>query len=139
MNRIYRAPHEHVPRATPGAVRHQGLAARVDLQLAALEGVDGVLYAQGTTSYSKANPFEAIGPASSYPYPGPSGPIPSARLEQLRDGIEDWAIFNLVRARRVRVARDELRGGCLARGKSQAASAVATTARARDRARATWT
>ena len=26
--------------------------------------------------------------------PGPSGPIPSARLEQIRDGIEDWAIFD---------------------------------------------
>ena len=26
--------------------------------------------------------------------------MPSARLEQIRDGIEDWAIFNMVRERR---------------------------------------
>ena len=30
-------------------------------------------------------------------YPGRQAPIPSIRLEQLRDGIEDWAIFDAVR------------------------------------------
>jgi hypothetical protein len=30
-------------------------------------------------------------------YPGRDGPIPSARLELLREGIEDWEILNLVR------------------------------------------
>ena len=67
----------------------------------ALEGMDGVLYGQGTTSYSKANPFESIGTGESVLlYPGRSGPIASARLEQIRDGIEDWAIFNKIRERR---------------------------------------
>ena len=33
-------------------------------------------------------------------YPGPSARWPSARLEQIRDGIEDWAIYNMVRVRR---------------------------------------
>ena len=32
-------------------------------------------------------------------YPGWPRAIPSARLEQLRDGIEDWAVFDVVRAR----------------------------------------
>ena len=30
-------------------------------------------------------------------YPGATRPIPSARLEQIRDGIEDWALLELVR------------------------------------------
>ena len=33
-------------------------------------------------------------------YPGQRGPIASARLEQIRDGIEDWAFFDAVRRRR---------------------------------------
>ncbi|MGH3084052.1 MAG: glycoside hydrolase domain-containing protein [Gaiellaceae bacterium] len=67
----------------------------------ALEGIDGVLYGQGTTSYWKANPLKSIGTGEFVLlYPGPSGPIPSARLEQIRDGIEDWAIFNKVREQR---------------------------------------
>jgi hypothetical protein len=67
----------------------------------ALEGVEGVLYGQGTTTYTKANPFESIGTGEFVLlYPGPYGPIASARLEQIRDGIEDWAIFNMVRVRR---------------------------------------
>jgi hypothetical protein len=32
-------------------------------------------------------------------YHGDGEPIPSARLEQLRSGIEDWAVFDLVRRR----------------------------------------
>jgi hypothetical protein len=67
----------------------------------ALEGIEGVLYGQGTTSYAKANPFESIGTGEFVLlYPGAFGPLPSARLEQIRDGIEDWAIFNMVRMRR---------------------------------------
>ena len=30
-------------------------------------------------------------------YPGANGPVPSARLEQIRNGIEDWEIFDAVR------------------------------------------
>ena len=66
----------------------------------ALEGIDGVLYAQGMTGYRGANPLESVGTGESVlVYPGPSGPMPSARLEQIRDGIEDWAILDLVRKR----------------------------------------
>jgi hypothetical protein len=32
-------------------------------------------------------------------YPGRYTPIPSARLEQIRDGIEDWALYEIVRRR----------------------------------------
>ena len=32
-------------------------------------------------------------------YPGETGPIPSARLEQIRAGIEDWEVFDVVRRR----------------------------------------
>jgi hypothetical protein len=32
-------------------------------------------------------------------YPGRNGPIASARLEVLREGIEDWEILNVVRHR----------------------------------------
>lgn len=67
----------------------------------ALEGIQGVLYGQGTTSYNKTNPFESVGTGEFVLlYPGAQGPIASARLEQIRDGIEDWAIFNMVRVRR---------------------------------------
>jgi Domain of unknown function (DUF4091) len=67
----------------------------------ALEGIQGVLYTQGMTSYAKANPFESIGTGEQVLlYPGAFAPLPSARLEQIRDGIEDWAIFNMVRQRR---------------------------------------
>ena len=53
------------------------------------------------TSYTKDNPFETIGTGEKVLlYPGAFGPLPSARLEQIRDGIEDWAIFNMVRQRR---------------------------------------
>ena len=30
-------------------------------------------------------------------YPGRNGPIASARLEMLREGIEDWEVMNVVR------------------------------------------
>jgi hypothetical protein len=67
----------------------------------ALEGVEGVLYTQGATSYTKTNPFDSIGTGENILlYPGPFGPWPSARLEQIRDGVEDWAIFNMIRVRR---------------------------------------
>jgi hypothetical protein len=68
----------------------------------ALEGIRGTLYAQGMTSYARGNPFENV-PASGEHvllYPGPEAPIPSARLEQIRDGIEDWDVFDVVRRRR---------------------------------------
>src|SRR5207248_4319192 len=74
---------------------------RVFLLWNALEAIPGVLYSEGTTSYGKGNPLDAIGTGDYVLlYPGPNGPIPSARLEQIRDGIEDWEILNAVRLRR---------------------------------------
>jgi hypothetical protein len=60
----------------------------------------GLLYGQGTTTYSKGNPLDSNDKEKgSYVlvYPGKNGPIPSARLEVLREGIEDWEIMNVVR------------------------------------------
>ena len=89
-------------RGTPGFAATERLSnPRLFMLWNALEGVDGVLYGQGTTSYSKANPFRSIGTGEFVLiYPGRTGPIASARLEQIREGIEDWAIFNKVRERR---------------------------------------
>lgn len=67
----------------------------------ALAGVTGVLYGQGTTNY-KGDPYTSLprqGQAVLI-YPSKDGPVPSARLEQIRDGIEDWEVFNIVRQRR---------------------------------------
>jgi Domain of unknown function (DUF4091) len=33
-------------------------------------------------------------------YPGADGPVASARLEQIRDGIEDWDVLDVVRRKR---------------------------------------
>jgi len=68
----------------------------------ALEGIRGTLYAQGLTSYTKGNPLDAVGTngESVLVYPGADGPIASARLEQIRDGIEDWDVLDLVRRKR---------------------------------------
>jgi hypothetical protein len=87
---------------TPGFAATKALSnPRVFMLWTALEGIDGVLYGQGTTSYWRANPFTSIGTGEFVLiYPGRSGPLASARLEQIRDGIEDWAIFNKVRERR---------------------------------------
>ena len=87
---------------TPGFAATEPLSnPRMLLLWTALERVDGVLYAQGATSYTGANPYESIGSGEQVLlYPGRGGPIPSARLEQIRDGIEDWAIFDQLRKRR---------------------------------------
>jgi hypothetical protein len=65
----------------------------------ALEGIDGVLYGQGVTSYDAGNPLDRISRRGEFVlvYPGRGGPIPSARLEQIRDGIEDWTLYDAVR------------------------------------------
>ena len=87
---------------TPGFSATEPLSnARMLMLWTALEGVQGMLYAQGATSYSSANPLESIGTGEKIlVYPGPNGPWPSARLAQIRDGVEDWAVLNLVRQRR---------------------------------------
>ena len=87
---------------TPGFAATEPLSdARLLLLWSALEGVQGVLYAQGMTTYGRTNPFESIGSGEKVlVYPGPNGAWPSARLVQIRDGIEDWAVLNLARQRR---------------------------------------
>lgn len=61
----------------------------------------GILYGEGMTAYGAAgNHLTNVskGGESVLIYPGPGGqPIASARLDQIRDGIEDWEVFNLVR------------------------------------------
>ncbi|MBA2633764.1 MAG: DUF4091 domain-containing protein [Chloroflexi bacterium] len=68
----------------------------------ALEGLHGVLYGQGTTSYDAGDPLVSLSRGGGFVllYPGDGRPIPSARLEQIRDGIEDWALLDLVRRKR---------------------------------------
>jgi hypothetical protein len=87
---------------TPGLAATEPLSnPRMLMLWTALENVQGVLYAQGTTSYTTTNPRESIGTGEKVlVYPGPSGPWPSARLAQIRDGVEDWAILELLRQRR---------------------------------------
>jgi len=87
---------------TPGLAATEPLSnPRMLLLWTALEGVQGLLYAQGMTTYGPSNPFESIRTGEKVlVYPGPNGAWPSARLVQLRDGVEDWAVLNLVRQRR---------------------------------------
>jgi hypothetical protein len=75
---------------------------RVFLLWNALEGIPGTLYAQGTTSYGSGNPLESVRANGEYVlvYPGRTQPIASARLEQIRDGIEDWDVLDVVRRKR---------------------------------------
>ena len=87
--------------STPGFTATEPLAdPRVFADWTALEGITGLLYGQGTTTYPKGNPLVSNDRAAgsfALLYPGRSGPIPSARLEVLREGIEDWEILNVVR------------------------------------------
>ncbi len=79
----------------------------------ALEGTDGVLYGQGTTNYTTPNPLDRVDRGGEFVlfYPGRQTPIPSARLEQIRDGLEDAAIFNAVRRKRGAGAVRSILGG----------------------------
>jgi hypothetical protein len=87
--------------STPGFTATEPLSdSRLFVDWTALEGITGLLYGQGTTTYSKGNPLESNDrEKGSYVlvYPGKNGPIASARLEVLREGIEDWEILNMVR------------------------------------------
>ena len=88
---------------TPGYTTAEPLSnPRMFLLWNALEGIKGTLYAQGTTSYYKGNPFESVRSNGEFVllYPGTKGPIASARLEQIRDGIEDWDVLDIVRRKR---------------------------------------
>jgi hypothetical protein len=99
---IWSSTYSGVP-GTPGYSAAERLAdPRMFLLWNALEGIQGTLYAQGMTSYRKGNPLQSVASngESVLLYPGPNGPIASARLEQIRDGIEDWDVFDVVRRRR---------------------------------------
>ena len=99
---IWSSTYTGVP-GTPGYTAAEPLSdPRMFLLWNALEGIKGTLYAQGMTSYYKGNPFESVRSNGEYVllYPGPTGPIASARLEQIRDGIEDWDVLDVVRRKR---------------------------------------
>ncbi len=99
---------------TPGFRATEPLSdARVFMLWNALEHVSGVLYADGTTSYGSADPLAQVASQgdSVLFYPGVSEPITSARLEQIRDGIEDWAIYDVVRRRHGLAAVRTILGG----------------------------
>jgi hypothetical protein len=87
--------------STPGFTATEPLAdPRAFVDWAAMEGITGLLYGQGTTTYSKGNPLDSNDKGNGsfvLVYPGRNGPIASARLEVLREGIEDWEILNVVR------------------------------------------
>jgi len=99
---------------TPGFAATEPLSnPRMFLLWNALEGIEGVLYGQGTTNFQSTNPFVKLehGGESVLLYPGDKEPIPSARLEQIRDGMEDWAILNGVRRSRGPAAVRNILGG----------------------------
>jgi hypothetical protein len=87
--------------STPGFTATEPLSdPRLFVDWTALEGITGLLYGQGTTTYSKGNPLEANDKENGsfvLVYPGRNGPIASARLEVLREGIEDWEILDIAR------------------------------------------
>ena len=99
---IWAYTYDAASHSTPGFTATESLSdPRLFVDWEALEGITGLLYGQGTTTYpAKGNPlvsndkekgsFELI-------YPGKDGPIASARLEVLREGIEDWEVMNVVR------------------------------------------
>ena len=92
---------------TPGYALTEPLSdPRVFLLWNALEGIEGTLYGQGVTSYFNDDVFSSLRQRGQFVlvYPGERTPIASARLEQIRDGIEDWALFDIIRRRRGVVA-----------------------------------
>jgi Glycoside hydrolase 123, catalytic domain len=98
---IWTYTYDAASHSTPGFTATEPASdPRVFADWAALEGVTGLLYGEGTTTYAKGNPLVSNDRAQgSYVlvYPGKDGPIASARLEVLREGIEDWEILNVVR------------------------------------------
>jgi hypothetical protein len=100
---------------TPGFRADEPLSnPRMLLLWNALEGTDGILYGQGTTNYkASVNPLDAVDSGGEFVllYPGREAPIPSARLEQIRDGLEDAALFNILRRRQGASAVRRILGG----------------------------
>ena len=98
---IWTYTYDAASHSTPGfAATEPASDPRVFVDWAALEGITGLLYGEGTTTYGKGNPLVSNDKAKGsfvLVYPGKNGPIASARLEVLREGIEDWEIINVVR------------------------------------------
>jgi hypothetical protein len=98
---IWTYTYDAASHSTPGFTATEPLSdPRVFVDWAAYEGITGVLYGEGMTTYSKSNPLASNDKAKGsfvLIYPGKNGPIASARLEVLREGIEDWEILNVVR------------------------------------------
>jgi Domain of unknown function (DUF4091) len=88
--------------STPGFTATEPLSnSRMLFLWSALENIRGVLYGEGMTNY-RGNPFDSVAENGAFVllYPGKNSPVPSARLEQIRDGIEDWDILQVVRQKR---------------------------------------
>jgi hypothetical protein len=89
---------------TPGFTATEPLSnSQLFFDWAALENIGGVLYGEGTTTYKMSlDPFRSVDRDGAFVlvYPGKDGPVASARLEQIRDGIEDWEILAVVRRTR---------------------------------------
>jgi hypothetical protein len=101
---IWTYTYESNAHSTPGfGASEPASDPRMLVDWAAMEGITGLLYGQSTSAYfGKANPLNVIDKADGsfvLIYPGKDGPIPSARLEVLREGIEDWEILNVVRSK----------------------------------------
>ena len=99
---IWTYTYEAKSHRTPGFAATEPVAdPRMFVEWAALEGITGLLRGQGMTSYTlSTNPLVQNDRADGdyvLVYPGRNGPIASARLEELREGIEDWEILNAVR------------------------------------------
>jgi Domain of unknown function (DUF4091) len=98
---IWTYTYDAASHSTPGFTATEPASdPRVFADWAAFEGITGLLYGQGTTTYAKGNPLASNDKAKGsfvLLYPGKNGPIASARLEVLREGIEDWEILNVVR------------------------------------------
>jgi len=98
---IWTYTYDAASHSTPGFTAAEPASdPRVFVDWAAFEGITGLLYGQGMTTYAKANPLASNDKGKGsfvLIYPGKNGPIASARLEVLREGIEDWEILNVVR------------------------------------------
>ena len=107
---------------TPGFTATEPLSNdRIFFEWAALEDIQGVLYGEGTTTYTGgSSPLGSVAQNGAFVlvYPGRDGPVASARLEQIRDGIEDWEILNLVRQKRGAAAVRTILGSLFSTTKS---------------------
>ena len=87
---------------TPGSPGYSATEPLADARLLmlwdSLEHLTGTLYGENMTAYGPGNPLQSVSQRGDFVliYPGAAEPVTSARLEQIRDGIEDWAIYNIV-------------------------------------------